>query len=116
MSFSAAAARGLAASLGALWLAACAPVGPAIMVVETTSPHAVPRPMIEVRHGNGAAFQREDWMLAETHARAYCAERGMAYQRLPASGDYTQIRLDGGVFAFMARCRPLPEGPQPAGA
>ena len=86
-------------------LAACASP-PGFVVVETYSAHAVSRPMIEVRRGDGRAFLREDWMLAEATAQAHCARKGMVYDRLPPSPDYTQMRLENGVFSFMARCRP----------
>lgn len=96
-----------------LCLSACASP-PGVVVVETRSAHAISRPMIEVRRGDGLAFQREDWMMAEATARAHCAGKGAVYDRLPPSRDYTQMRLENGVFSFMARCRFADARPVPS--
>jgi hypothetical protein len=87
-------------------LSACAPEPAGFVVSETVSAHAVRLPMITVRRGDGAPFSREDWVVAETAARDHCAGRGAVYSRLPPSRDYTEMRLEDGLFAFMARCVP----------
>ncbi|MDG3040770.1 hypothetical protein P6F28_05735 [Roseicyclus marinus] len=61
-------------------------------------------PAIEVRRGDGLALMREDWVAAEAAAVAHCTASGAVYDPLPPARDYTQIRLDDGVFYFMARC------------
>jgi hypothetical protein len=61
-------------------------------------------PAIEVRRADGTPFTRDDWVEAETAARAHCAGQGAAYAPLPPARDYTQIRLDDGVFYFMGAC------------
>lgn len=61
-------------------------------------------PAIEVRRGDGSALMREEWLAAEAAAEAHCAARGGGFEPLPPARDYTQIRLDDGVFYFMGRC------------
>ena len=96
-------------------LSACAPVDAprAFVATETTLevgglngrvPFRQVLPAIEVRRGDGAPLMREDWVAAESAAGAHCAEAGAVYDPLPPARDYTQIRLDDGVFYFMARC------------
>lgn len=93
------------AVLGIVGLAACAPgAGSPFLVSETVAPHAANLPMIAVRRGDGQALTREDWLMAETAARDHCAAQGAAYARLPPSRNHTEMRLEGGVFTFMARC------------
>lgn len=110
MSGKAGSPRGGSAALLALVLAllvtACAPAPnlPAFVVVEGMSPDAPDLPMIAVRRGDGAALTREDWLVAETAARDHCAAQGATYARLPVSRNHTEMRLEGGVFSFMARC------------
>jgi hypothetical protein len=100
--------------LGLLGLAACAqPVPSPFAVAETElevgrmvrgAAVSESLPAIEVRRSDGAALLRDDWVVAEAAASAHCADAGATYERLPPARDYTQIRLDDGVFYFMARC------------
>lgn len=97
-------------------LAACAPVPPSPYVVTETAlevgglngrvAFSQTLPAIEVRRGDGQALTRDDWVVAETAAGAHCDAQGARYTRLPPARDYTQIRLDDGVFYFMGRCLP----------
>ena len=107
--------RGLrAVGVCLLGLAACAQPQAAPYVVSQTSlevggmngrvPFSQSLPAIEVRRTDGAGMQREEWVVAEAAASAHCAEQGATYAPLPPARDYTQIRLDDGVFYFMARC------------
>jgi hypothetical protein len=98
-----------------LTLAACTPVTPAFVATETMLevgglngrvPYSQSLPAIEVRRGDGTGLIRNDWVVAETAARDHCDAQGATYERLPPARDYTQIRLDDGVFYFMARCLP----------
>jgi hypothetical protein len=91
---------------GALLLAACAPApAPAVFVVsQTVSPDVAGLPMMTVRRGDGAPLLRDDWLTAESAARDHCAAQGARYDRMPPSRDYTEMRLEGGAFSFMARC------------
>ena len=96
-------------------LAACAPAPPSPYAVRETLlevgglngrvPFSQSLPAIEVRRADGAALVRDDWVAAEGAARAHCTEQGAAYAALPPARDYTQIRLDDGVFYFMGRCQ-----------
>ena len=94
-------------------LAACAPVVPAYIATQTELevggigrgvPFSQSLPAIEVRGGDGSALSRDEWGAAEAAAAAYCAGLGATYERLPPARDHTDIRLDDGVFYFMARC------------
>jgi hypothetical protein len=106
---------GRACALAVLALASCAPVAPSPFLIAETElevggmngrvAFSQSLPAIEVRRLDGAALVRDDWVLAEAAASAHCAELGAVYERLPPARDYTQIRLDDGVFYFMARCR-----------
>lgn len=87
-----------------LFLAACAPAAPVFMVAQTVSPDVAGLPVITVRRSDGVSFTREDWVTAETAARDFCASTGARYDRLPPSRNYTEIRLEGGAFSFMAQC------------
>lgn len=96
-----------------LALTACTPVTPAFVATETelevggmTGPAAFSQslPAIAVRRGDGSALMRDDWLAAEAAATAHCDAQGATYDPLPPARDYTQIRLEGGVFYFMARC------------
>jgi hypothetical protein len=96
-------------ALGLVTLAACTPVAPAFLAVETelavgVGSSSASLPAIEVRRGDGSAFVRDDWVVAETAARDHCAAQGTSYARLPPARDHTQIRLDDGVYYFMSTC------------
>lgn len=94
-------------ALGLSLLVACAPGAPSpFAVAESLSSDVAGLPVIAVRRGDGAPFLREDWALAEAAARDHCAASGAVYARLPPSRDHTEIRLEGGVFSFVARCLP----------
>ncbi|NKX44343.1 hypothetical protein [Roseicyclus persicicus] len=95
--------------VAALALSACAAEAPSAYLVTETSFDAgarvgAPLPAIEVRRTDGTALTREDWTVAEAAARDHCAARGAGYDRLPPARDYTQMRLEEGVFTFLARC------------
>lgn len=106
--------RAAAICAGVLAIAACAPEVPSAYVVARTElevggmnrgvPFSESLPAIEVRGRDGAALMRDDWVAAEAAAQAYCEGLNTTYERLPPARDYTQIRLDDGVFYFMARC------------
>lgn len=106
-------ARGLMI-LSAVALAACMPALPDFVAAETSLevgginrgvPFSQSLPAVEVRRGDGSALMREDWIAAEAAAGAHCAALGARYEPLPPARDYTQIRLDDGVFYFMGRCQ-----------
>ena len=97
-------ATGLAAACMAVFLSACASEPPLFVVTQTAMPDAAALPALVVRRSTGAPLLREDWVAAEAAARAHCAVQSMTYARLPPSPDYTQMRLEGRAFAFVARC------------
>ena len=95
--------------------AACTPVAPSVFAVAETEleigglargvPARESLPAIEVRRADGTPLAREDWLAAEDAARTHCAGQDAVFEPLPAARDYTQVRLDDGVFLFMAVCR-----------
>ncbi|PWK61070.1 hypothetical protein [Roseicyclus mahoneyensis] len=104
-----------AACLCLLILSGCTPVAvaPALIATQTQLevgglngrvPYSQSLPAIEVRRSDGTGLVRDEWVAAETAAAAHCTGLGATYERLPPARDYTQIRLDDGVFYFMARC------------
>lgn len=107
--------RAAGVALGLFALSSCAPVAPSPFLIAETElevgglngrvPFSQSLPAIEVRRSDGTALVRDDWVVAEAAASAHCAGLAATYERLPPARDYTQIRLDDGVFYFMARCR-----------
>ncbi len=104
-----------ASGLCLLILSACTPVAvsPAFVATQTQLEvgglngrvaFSQSLPAIEVRRADGTELSRDEWVAAEAAASAHCAELGATYERLPPARDYTQIRLNDGVFYFMARC------------
>jgi hypothetical protein len=102
-----------AVALGVSALTACTPVTPAFVAMETelevggmmgAVAFSQSLPAIAVRRGDGSALTRDDWHAAEAAASDHCAALGATYDPLPPARDYTQIRLEDGVFYFMARC------------